>query len=649
MFSLSQRRLQGDSQPSYAPNGAGRATKGRAAWLPLTAVLAAALALGACGADDSTDEESAEPAAAAVEADAPEVAANDEPAVVEPEEADQVAADAVDAAAPDDAAANNGNIDDADGDPDVDAPVAEPLADEAPEEAPADAEDGEEQEPATQDDDIEAPAPELADAPADGDAEAGDPEPAAEPEPEPAAAAEPAPEPAEADEPAPGPADAPDAPDAEDAEPDRTEADDADDTAVDAAEGEADIVDAGPAPLAADPPTLDEALMARLESADTDRGRSEAQPCVGCHSFQEGGQGRDGPQLGPILFDIFGAPIAAADDFEYSPAFAALADDELRWTAAMLDGFLADPEAAVPGTAMSFGVDDPQDRADVIAFLNTLSNNPLPIDADAEAAVAASDAGFVLVQRIADADIAAGEVAALRCSSCHRFSADAEALTGPNLYGVVGARVARVGGFDYSPALEALGESGAEWTFARLDRFLESPAVAVPGTRMGFGGVADADERAAIIAYLRTLAEEPVPLVVEDGPVVAQVGVYDEDLNPVAFSITQADFGDRYFGQFGCIDCHGARLQGVIDIRDENIGVPPALVGPNFERRWFDGTVYELFDYMRTTMPPDGAGGLEELFYADILAFILEQNGFEPGTTTLPVDRETLENMGFYQ
>jgi cytochrome c len=101
-------------------------------------------------------------------------------------------------------------------------------------------------------------------------------------------------------------------------------------------------------------------------------------------------------------------------------------------------------------------------------------------------------------------DAAAGAQSFLVCSACHTATQGGSALIGPNLWHVVGRPVASKQGFDYSPELRAIG---GDWTVDRLDQFLKEPAAFAPGTRMGFVGVADATERANLIAYLSTLTE----------------------------------------------------------------------------------------------------------------------------------------------
>lgn len=89
-----------------------------------------------------------------------------------------------------------------------------------------------------------------------------------------------------------------------------------------------------------------------------------------------------------------------------------------------------------------------------------------------------------------------------QCAVCHKVEAGKNGI-GPSLAGVFGAKAGHLGaGFKYSQAM--LG-SGLTWNQGTLDRFLNDPKGTVPGTLMSFGGVKDDAQRAAIIAYLKTL------------------------------------------------------------------------------------------------------------------------------------------------
>lgn len=101
-------------------------------------------------------------------------------------------------------------------------------------------------------------------------------------------------------------------------------------------------------------------------------------------------------------------------------------------------------------------------------------------------------------------DPKAGAQIYTRCEACHSFAYD---RTGPRHCGLFGRKAGSVPGFDYSDAMK---RSGITWNAATLDRFLADPTKAVPGTTMGYAGIADAQERADLIAYLREQSNGPM-------------------------------------------------------------------------------------------------------------------------------------------
>jgi cytochrome c len=111
--------------------------------------------------------------------------------------------------------------------------------------------------------------------------------------------------------------------------------------------------------------------------------------------------------------------------------------------------------------------------------------------------------------RLAEASPEEGEAVARKCAACHTFEPGGEIKIGPPLWGVVGRDIASVEGFEYS---DALPDKEGEWTFEALDAFVEDPKGSAPGTKMAFAGVKDPDDRADLLVYLRTLADQPAPL-----------------------------------------------------------------------------------------------------------------------------------------
>lgn len=131
--------------------------------------------------------------------------------------------------------------------------------------------------------------------------------------------------------------------------------------------------DAGGAHAAAAPAAAVEPIAARLAKADLKKGEAASKQCLSCHKLEKGGANGQGP----ALFGVVGKDAGKVAGFAYSPGMAALGK---KWDFELLDTFIANPKATVAGTKMTFaGVSRPDTRADLIAYLNSLSDSPLPL------------------------------------------------------------------------------------------------------------------------------------------------------------------------------------------------------------------------------------------------------------------------------
>ena len=118
---------------------------------------------------------------------------------------------------------------------------------------------------------------------------------------------------------------------------------------------------------------------------------------------------------------------------------------------------------------------------------------------------------------LASADVDAGQALAQRaCGACHTFQQGQPNRTGPNQWDVVGGPVAHLDNFNYSGTLTDWHDEGRTWGYEELNGFIAAPRDYAPGTTMSYAGLRDVQDRANVIAYLRTLSDEPMALPTQE-------------------------------------------------------------------------------------------------------------------------------------
>ncbi|MEX0922384.1 MAG: cytochrome c family protein [Rhodovibrionaceae bacterium] len=115
-----------------------------------------------------------------------------------------------------------------------------------------------------------------------------------------------------------------------------------------------------------------------------------------------------------------------------------------------------------------------------------------------------------VIPLLGEADPANGESLSRACTACHTFDEGGANKVGPNLWNIVGADHAHKEDFNYSDAIA--GMSGQAWNYEELNAFLANPRGYAPGTKMTYGGMRKVEDRADMIAWLRSLSGSPQPL-----------------------------------------------------------------------------------------------------------------------------------------
>ena len=122
-----------------------------------------------------------------------------------------------------------------------------------------------------------------------------------------------------------------------------------------------------------------------LANSDVKRGENAAKKCAACHTFEKGGPNRVGPNLYGVVGEARGE---GRNGFNFSAAMKA---KKGNWTFDDLNHFIQSPKGFIPGTAMGFaGIGKDSERADILAYLNSLSDSPKPLPKAADAGAAAA-------------------------------------------------------------------------------------------------------------------------------------------------------------------------------------------------------------------------------------------------------------------
>jgi len=150
-----------------------------------------------------------------------------------------------------------------------------------------------------------------------------------------------------------------------------------------------------------------------------------------------------------------------------------------------------------------------------------------------------------------DGDPERGAKVFQRCKGCHQIGAEAVDRIGPHLNGIFGRKAAAHDDFKYSKAMRRAGDDGLIWTFDTLDAYLENPKSLVTGTRMSFRGMRDAQQRADVMAYIRSFSESPANIPEAEPTARAHEIVLDASILAIQ---GDADYGEYLSSE--CTTCH---------------------------------------------------------------------------------------------
>jgi len=270
-------------------------------------------------------------------------------------------------------------------------------------------------------------------------------------------------------------------------------------------------------PPVSSPKVAETVVVAAEAVASIDAGKKLAKKCAACHTFNEGGKNK----VGPNLWAIVGREKASVEGYKYSPTFKNLSS---AWTIKELGSFIMSPKTFAPGTKMSFkGISDDNKRKSLLLYLGSLGGAEVTVaekEPQAAAAVPVEERSETPKQEesepeatepeIKEPEITEPEVARIEgavslsdtCGTCHNLEKGKGHKTGPNLWDIVGAKIGSKADYAYSAIFSAIEGT---WGSEELDLYLASPGNFLPGTKSEFPGIIDISSRQKIIEELTAL------------------------------------------------------------------------------------------------------------------------------------------------
>ncbi len=165
-------------------------------------------------------------------------------------------------------------------------------------------------------------------------------------------------------------------------------------------------------------------VAATEQIGDATKGEKVFGKCKSCHQVGAGAEDR----VGPHLNGIFGRRAAAHEEYNYSESMERAGADGLVWTIETLDAYIENPRALVSKTRMSFrGIKDPEDRANVLAYLRDFSDNPRDLP-EAEPTALSTDHDLDPAILAIQGDPEYGEYLSSECLTCHQSDGSAEGI-----------------------------------------------------------------------------------------------------------------------------------------------------------------------------------------------------------------------------